>query len=91
MTKHHARPPSGKGHHRAKSMSASLGVFDPSPSGRFAARALAESGVEGALIGRLAVWAWLSDPSDHAYTKISTSRLHAPISSGFMLGWRVTV
>lgn len=44
-------------------------AFDPAPSARFAARALAGAHVAGALIGRLAVWAWLSDWSEHELTK----------------------
>jgi hypothetical protein len=43
--------------------------FDPGPSGRFAARVLRELGVPGALIGRLAVWAWIPDEGEHAFTK----------------------
>jgi hypothetical protein len=54
---------------RSKLVSAGLPVFDPNPSGRFAAGILAATGVEGALVGRVAVWAWLPDASDHAYTK----------------------
>lgn len=44
-------------------------AYDPGPSGQFAAQVLATAGVRGALIGRLAVWAWLPDSGDHKYTK----------------------
>jgi len=47
----------------------SVPAFDPTPSARFAHRALAGANVPGALIGRLAVWAWLPDESDHEFTK----------------------
>lgn len=53
------RPPNGR----------TIPQFDPGPSGRFAREALAGAGVEGALIGRLAVWAWVPDPGEHAFTK----------------------
>ena len=38
-----------------------VGSFDPGPSGRFAARVLRATRAPAALIGRLAVWAWLDD------------------------------
>ncbi len=44
-------------------------TFDPAPSGRLADDALRETGVAGVLIGRLAVWAWVTDPSQQAFTK----------------------
>ncbi|MFH0926203.1 MAG: hypothetical protein V1872_11360 [bacterium] len=43
--------------------------FDPEPSGRFAHQVLKGTGIKGILIGRLAVWAWVDEPSEHAYTK----------------------
>ena len=43
--------------------------FDPAASGRLAAKALKDTGVQAAIIGRLAVWNWLPNVSDHAYTK----------------------
>jgi len=43
--------------------------FDPKPSLRFAARALKETGARGALAGRVAVWFWLDDESEHEFTK----------------------
>lgn len=44
-------------------------VFDPNPSGEFAYRILKEAQAKGILIGRIAVWAWLPDSGEHAYTK----------------------
>ena len=58
-----------KRYQRANGPPGKIGTFDPLPSAKFAARALGESGTQGALIGRLAVWAWLDDESEHAYTK----------------------
>jgi hypothetical protein len=55
------------------------------PSARFAARALSESGVVGAVIGRLAVWAWVPE-EEQEYTKdldLAVSRLDMP----FVRGW----
>jgi hypothetical protein len=46
-----------------------LPAFDPGPSGRFAARLLREANVPGAVIGRMAVWTWLPEESEHAFTK----------------------
>ncbi len=46
-----------------------LPVFDPRPSGRFAADLLEKTGQQGILIGRLAVWAFLEETGGHAYTK----------------------
>lgn len=46
-----------------------ISVFDPGPSGRFAAKILRETNVPGAVIGRIAVWYWVPDPSEHAHTK----------------------
>lgn len=46
-----------------------LPKFDPNPSGRFAAEILEKTGQKGVLIGRLAVWAFLEDTSEHGYTK----------------------
>ncbi len=46
-----------------------LPKFDPVPSAEFAHNVLGDLGINGVLIGRLAVWTWLPDPSDHTYTK----------------------
>lgn len=46
-----------------------LPVFDPNPSGRFVHSVLNETGAKGILIGRLAVWVWLSEERKHAFTK----------------------
>jgi hypothetical protein len=46
-----------------------LPVFDPNPSGRFVHEVLKETGVNGVLIGRLAVWVWLSSEKKKAFTK----------------------
>jgi len=46
-----------------------LPAFDPAPSGAFAASVLKDAKAPGALIGRLAVWAWLPDSSQHEFTK----------------------
>ncbi len=43
--------------------------FDPEPSAKFAQEVLDETKVRGILIGRLAVWAWIDDASEHAFTK----------------------
>lgn len=43
--------------------------FDPAPSGKFASQALKAAKVDGIVIGRLAIWAWVADPSEHAFTK----------------------
>ncbi|MBF0239601.1 MAG: hypothetical protein HQM12_18020 [SAR324 cluster bacterium] len=45
-------------------------VFDPNPSLRFALELLLQSGISGfALIGKLAMWVYLDDESQHEYTK----------------------
>lgn len=46
-----------------------LPVFDPNPSGRFVREVLNETGVNGVLIGRLAVWLYLSSEKKQAFTK----------------------
>ncbi len=46
-----------------------LPVFDPNPSGRFVHDVLNETGVNGVLIGRLAVWLYLSSEKKQAFTK----------------------
>jgi hypothetical protein len=46
-----------------------VGSFDPGPSARFADRVLKATRTKAALIGRLAVWAWLPDESEHEFTK----------------------
>ncbi len=43
--------------------------FDPDPSGNFAGKVLTGVNAKGALIGRLAVWAWIPDTAEHAVTK----------------------
>jgi len=44
--------------------------FDPEKSGEVADRIMTESNTKGILIGRLAIWAWLSDDAgNQAYTK----------------------
>ncbi len=43
--------------------------FDPDPSGKFADKVLTNVNAKGVLIGRLAVWAWIPDPAEHAFTK----------------------
>lgn len=44
--------------------------FDPEKSGIIANQIMANSGIKGILIGRLAIWAWLSDDAGRqAYTK----------------------
>jgi hypothetical protein len=58
-----------------------LPTFDPAPSGRFAHQALAGANVHGALAGRLAVWAWIADESEHEITKdvdVAMPRQHLP-------------
>ena len=56
--------------------------FDPEKSGKLADKAMRESRTKGILIGRLAVWAWLSDDAGtQAYTKdmdIAVSRKDFP-------------
>lgn len=54
---------------RVRKKNGKLPVFDPNPSGRFVRRVLDETGVRGILIGRLAVWVWLSEEKNHAFTK----------------------
>lgn len=44
-------------------------AFNPAQSGEFAAAALAGACVPGVLIGRLAVWSWLSNEDEHRFTK----------------------
>lgn len=46
-----------------------LPAFNPEPSGKLVSEIFRELGVSGALIGRLAVWAWLPETEDHAFTK----------------------
>lgn len=43
--------------------------FDPEPSARFVLRVLAATRSDGALIGRLAVWAWVPEESEQQMTK----------------------
>lgn len=44
-------------------------TFDPGPSARLADQALRDTGVTAVVIGRVAVWAWVTSPSEQAYTK----------------------
>ena len=44
-------------------------TFDPNPSGKFAHDVLLAAHVDGVLIGRLAVWSWVPEESEHAFTK----------------------
>jgi len=44
-------------------------AFDPEPSARFAAEVLQQARIDGAVIGRVALWSWLPDPADHPFTK----------------------
>ncbi len=46
-----------------------LPTFDPRESAVFATKVLNDLKIKCVLIGRLAVWYWLPDPSGHAYTK----------------------
>ncbi|MCI0516122.1 hypothetical protein L0128_23155 [candidate division KSB1 bacterium] len=46
-----------------------LPTFDPKKSAAFARKVLDDLEIKCVLIGRLAVWYWLPDPSSHAYTK----------------------
>jgi hypothetical protein len=69
------------GYRRTTPRQSPVPAYDPAPSGAFAARALAGAGVEGALIGRLAVWSWLSDEGSHRFTKdvdLAVSRSDMP-------------
>ncbi|MCP4344958.1 MAG: hypothetical protein GY795_05470 [Desulfobacterales bacterium] len=45
-----------------------LPEFDPKPSGKFVSEVFRDD-ISGTLIGRLAVWAWLPNTEDHAWTK----------------------
>lgn len=47
----------------------SIQRFDPEPSARFVLRVLAATRSDGALIGRLAVWAWVPEESEQQVTK----------------------
>jgi len=53
----------------ARNKPGQLPVFDPNPSGRFVHDVLRETGVNGVLIGRLAVWVCLSSEKKRAFTK----------------------
>lgn len=54
---------------RRKGKSRPLPIFDPLPSARFGLEILDRSQSPRALIGRVAMWYWLDDESDHDYTK----------------------
>ncbi len=56
-------------YHKRNNRKVKLPKFDPEPSVRFACKVLEETKARGILIGRLAVWAWVEDPSKQAYTK----------------------
>jgi hypothetical protein len=69
---------------KGKTIQSRLPKFDPTPSGVFAYHILQAAHVEGALIGRLAVWSWIPDASKQSFTKdldiaVSTSSLPAII------------
>lgn len=44
-------------------------VFDPGPSCDFATEVFRKTRIDGILIGRFAVWAWVSDPASQELTK----------------------
>ena len=46
-----------------------LPEFNPGPSGELVSEIFRDLKISGVLIGRLAVWAWLPDTEDHAFTK----------------------
>lgn len=46
-----------------------LPEFNPAPSGELVSEIFRELKISGALIGRLAVWAWLPETEEHAFTK----------------------
>lgn len=46
-----------------------LPEFNPGPSGELVSEIFRELKISGALIGRLAVWAWLPETGEHAFTK----------------------
>lgn len=54
---------------KARRKNGKLPVFDPNPSGRFVHEVLRQVDVKGILIGRLAVWVWLSKAHKHSFTK----------------------
>jgi len=56
-------------HLRTTPKSTPIPSYDPAPSGDFAAQALTGAGVTGVLIGRLAVWSWLTRGDTHRFTK----------------------
>ena len=68
--------------YRKRSGKVKVPSFDPEPSGRFAGRVLAETRTPGALIGRVALWVWLEDLSQHPFTKdldIAIGRTSMPL------------
>ena len=75
-------PPGGSGGSDSRPAApAAFPTFTAEPSGRFAHRVLEGAGVKGVLIGRLAVWAHVPDPSEHAFTKdldVAVSREDLP-------------
>jgi hypothetical protein len=71
----------------------SIAGFDPGPSARFADRVLKATRTKAALIGRLAVWAWLTDESEHEFTKnldLAVSRVDLPALRARLAEERVT-
>lgn len=54
---------------RRKTNRLELPTFDPKESAVFVTKVLNDLKIKCVLIGRLAVWYWLPDPSGHAYTK----------------------
>lgn len=54
---------------RRQRAASDLPAFDPKPSLEFGARLLESLKTEYALIGKVAMWYWLDNPSDHEYTK----------------------
>lgn len=73
---------------KEKPIRLSLPVFDPNPSVRFASEVLKETKCQGALIGRIAIWAWIKNASEQAFTKevdIAISRAAQPALRAFLL------
>lgn len=54
---------------RKKTNGLDLPTFDPRESAVFVTKVLSDLQIKCVLIGRLAVWYWLPDPSGHSYTK----------------------
>jgi hypothetical protein len=74
---------------RRAAVSLSLPTFDAAPSARFAAQALEQSGCTGAVIGKIAMWVRLPDPSDHPFTKdldLAVPRAELPLLRAWLAG-----